>query len=591
MLSRAPRPAPVPGYTVGMSDPVTITDDQLIALAGEGAFQRGLGYYTAGHVLSWGKKGNKVTASVSGTQIYAVTLTLVRGRLEGYCDCPASEGFDFCKHCVAVALQYREDSNRQAELEDGSTEQRIEALLNQQSKQELGAQLLRLILDDQELRHQWSIRADVALNKMGVKELKKRITAAIPYHKHLFRYPQVRAYFDRVAEVAELLEQQSLQLEAESALQLVDYALQRIDRALESVDDSGGFRLPVMKQLQDLHHALLWRLDWHKPKLVTYLQGLHNGPLSDMYPEFPYAWRELLGEGGMALVFEALRAEWEALPPLKPGADWEQRYPYSRLEHLLRQRAEEAGDTRAVIELLRKTATDERQFLELCDLSIEVDDWARAEHYLAGARELHESERHPWNRDYRLERTELRLLTHRGEVEPALELQWRIFQGSLAVADYTRLLTLSEKCKATEDPDEKAKRWLRDMLAAVKPGEFSTRYADALVEIAMEEKKPGAALQVCEQHKVGVNLVAKLARACRELPEAAIPLYARLVAHEVQGGKNAAYRRGVGWLLEAQEVATTAPAKQVFRETLQGVREQFKAKRNFIQFLDEAFYR
>ncbi len=106
-----------------------------------------------------------------------------------------------------------------------------------------------------------------------------------------------------------------------------------------------------------------------------------------------------------------------------------------------------------------------------------------------------------------------------------------------------------------------------------------------------KKKKPGAALQVCKQHKVGVNLVAKLARACRELPEAAIPLYARLVAHEVQGGKNAAYRRGVGWLLEAQEVATTAPAKQVFRETLQGVREQFKAKRNFIQFVDEAFYR
>ncbi|MCZ6828886.1 MAG: hypothetical protein O7F73_04755 [Gammaproteobacteria bacterium] len=573
-----------------MSAAGNITDEKLIALAGEGAFERGLGYFEQGRVENWRKKGNTITAQVSGSELYQVTLTHTRQRLEGYCDCPASESFDFCKHCVATALQYREDNSRQAKLEDGSAEQRIEAHLNTFSKQELSQQLLELILDDPEQRQQWSIKADVALNKMDAKQIKKRITAAIPYNKQLYRYAQVRNYFKQVGPVVELLEQQLLQLEAGSGLQLVEYALLRIQRALESIDDSGGFRLDVVAQLQNLHHAVLWRLDWDKSKLVAYLQALDAGPYTDMYPEFPHAYGELLGEEGMALVYNALQAEWDALPPLRPGAGWEQRYPYSRLEHLLRQQAEEAGDTRAIIQLLQKTATEERHFLELCDLCLEVGDWEQVERYLSDARERHRPERHPWNQEYRLERREQRLLVHRGKPEQALELQWRIFQGSLAVEDYTQLLTLAAKSKATEDYGDKAKHWLRQKLAVAEQNQFSTRYADALLEITMAEHNLGLALEVCEQHPVAVGLIAKLARACRDLPEAAIPLYARLVAHEVQGGKNAAYRRGVDWMLEAQELATTEPSKRVFVETLQGVREQFKGKRNFIQFLNEAFH-
>ena len=88
---------------------------------------------------------------------------------------------------------------------------------------------------------------------------------------------------------------------------------------------------------------------------------------------------------------------------------------------------------------------------------------------------------------------------------------------------------------------------------------------------------------------VAAVLIAELARACKHLPEAAMPLYVRLVAHEVQGGKNAAYRRAVAWMLEAEELVKTGPDRQVFDATLDEVRERFKLKRNFIQFLDAAF--
>jgi uncharacterized Zn finger protein len=566
-----------------------LTDESLIALAGEAAFARGHDYFENGRVECWSRKGNTLTAAVSGSELYQVRLSLGRRRLEGYCDCPASEGFDFCKHCVATALQYREDSERQAQLEGGAVEQRIEAYLNRLSKAELSRHLLALILEDTASRQEWSIKADVALNRMDAREIRKRITAAIPTNKHLFRYPQVRTFFGNIEPVVELLEQQLPELEAASGLQLAEYALQRIHRALESVDDSGGFRMDVVEHLQNLHQAILWRLGWDKAELVAYLLDLDAGPYADMYPEFPFAYQQLLEEEGMALVFQRLQDEWDALPALRPGAGWEQRYPYARLEHLLRQRAAAAGDTPAIIRLLEKTATDERHFLDLCELCMEVDDWKQAGRYLAEARAVHKPARNPWNSDFRLERNEQKIWVHQGELTRALDLQWRIFRGSLTLADYQQLLDLAARCNAAESWGDKARTWLQSRLGDADKNPFSTRSADILIEIAISENDTGLALETCRQYRVGATVIAKLARACADRPEAAIPLYARLAEHEVQAGKNAAYRRGVAWLLEARELAARPGDRRVFDETLEAIREQFKAKRNFMRFLDEAF--
>ena len=91
-----------------MTDKLPISNDLLIRLAGKPAFNRGMDYYTGGHVLGFKQKGNMNTADVEGTEIYRVTLKWTSRQLDGTCDCPASDGFDFCKHCVAVTLTLRE---------------------------------------------------------------------------------------------------------------------------------------------------------------------------------------------------------------------------------------------------------------------------------------------------------------------------------------------------------------------------------------------------------------------------------------------------------------------------------------------------
>jgi uncharacterized Zn finger protein len=134
-----------------------ISDQQLILLAGEAAFGRGLAYYREGMVVGWNKQGATITADVEGSQCYRVVLKLNKRGLDGACDCPASEGIDFCKHCVAVALTYRADQAEQAQLTEGDETDRIHAYLQLLDKSSLIETLQSLIESD--LAHQqWTPR-------------------------------------------------------------------------------------------------------------------------------------------------------------------------------------------------------------------------------------------------------------------------------------------------------------------------------------------------------------------------------------------------------------------------------------------------
>jgi SWIM zinc finger len=83
-----------------------LNDMVLRRLAGEATYQRGLDYFSHGHVESLEDRGGNVYAVVRGSQDYAVTLSGDDGVIDYTCDCPVgSDGF-FCKHCVAAALAW-----------------------------------------------------------------------------------------------------------------------------------------------------------------------------------------------------------------------------------------------------------------------------------------------------------------------------------------------------------------------------------------------------------------------------------------------------------------------------------------------------
>lgn len=564
-----------------------LSDRQLTMLAGEAAFGRGVEYYREGMVVGWNRKGATITADVEGSQRYRVVLKLSKRGLDGGCDCPASEGIDFCKHCVATALAYRADQAEQTQLTEGDATDRIHAYLQQMDKASLVEALESLIDSDPVLRQQWSLRADAVLGVLDHKALKKRITAAFPINRDLYRYGQVSAYFARAEAVVEQLAEQAPQLPAEKCLTLVDYALSRMDRALETIDDSGGFRFHCEATLQTLHVQTVTRLDWSPDKLAAYLYDKAFGS-EDMYPLIPDAYAEALGEAGMAAYHACLQRAWDALPELPAKAGWSEQYRYLRLRRPLFKRAEAAGDLPAMLALYEKTASKERDCLDAAELCIAHEAWDEVEPWLARAKRAM-SDQHPHQQIER-QRLEIRLLLHRGEADAAAALQWDIYRHTQQLEDYRRLVALAAEHGLAIDYRQRARDWLVARLdkGPPSPFAFAPRAENSLLEIDLFEGRLAEAQALCAERAVAPGLLHQLAQALKD-PDESLPLYLRLVRHLVRQTNNQGYRDGIALLQELQGTLVTSAQREAFEQALTQLRTEFKQKRNFIKWLNEAF--
>lgn len=571
-----------------MSD-MLLSDSSLIRLAGDAAFGRGAAYYQQGMVVSWNKKGSTITAKVDGSELYHVALKLNQRGLEGGCNCPASEGIDFCKHCVAAALAYRAEQANQARLAEGDSEDRIRAYLEQMDKPALVEALLSLIEHDPALHQQWSLRADAALGVLDHKALRKRITAAFPINRGLFRYNQVHSYFNKAGVVIEQLTEQAPQLSADQCLALVDYALSRMSKALETIDDSGGFRFGCEQMLHQLHIQTVQRLEWPADKLAVYLYEKAFNGNEDLYPVIPDAYIDVLSNASLVAYHAHLQQAWDALPNLTATSEWEERYRAIRLRDPLLKRADAAGDLTAILALYQKTISDEKDCLQAAEWCIKYAAWDYVETWLDYAAKG-ESTHHPhWQHERK--RLEICLLLHRGETEAAAELQWAIYQQTQRLDDYRRLVALMEEHALAIDYRQRAHGWLLDHITHPPKGKHFSWPQIAinnLLEIYLLEERLNDAQTLCAEHQVSPNLLYQLAKALAS-PDDSLPLYLRLVDMHVEQTNKQGYRTAIALLKELKASLKTPSQYTAFTQNLTRLRREFKAKRNFIKGLNEAF--
>ena len=567
-----------------MSEKFLISHGHLIKLAGKAAYNRGMNYFKAGNVLSIKQRVNTIKADVDGSEVYRVTLKWTQSQLDGACDCPASEGFDFCKHCVAVALTLQQSQQEQDKLVQGDAENRIKAYLLKQDRKKLADWLLELIESEDILLQEWSMRADSDLGLLDTKAIKKRITAAIPYRRNLYRYNQVRNYFSPVEMIADQLQDMAEQLPADDTLKLIDYALQRIDRALESIDDSGGFRLYAMEILGCTHIVACKRLSWPKKKIVKYLTDLTFGNYQDMYPDIPASYTDALGKDGMQLFYESLQDKWDALPALKQGASYEKKQPYQHLQYLLLQQPELSDDIHAKIHFEQKTATDLYDYQKLAELCLETGDLKAVEHWLKKCSHASELDYHQ-----RTERLQIKLSIAKSSWGNALKQQWQLYEKSLQLKDYLRLLELAEKAGDKKDWQKKAIQWLKkqsEEKETVYPLHAST---DRLLEIYLHHEQFEKALDLVKNKPAHTALLTRLAWCLSDQPENAFPIFQRIIEYHVNLGNNDAYHHAISLLQEMAEKMNTRKHKQQMMPLLEHLRKNFRAKRNFIKWLNEAF--
>ena len=237
-----------------------VSDEDLLELAGPGPFDRGYDCYRDGRVVELETRRNHVVAMVSGTHLYRVELRHDEQQLDGGCNCPASEGIVFCKHCVATALELRDHLTETALAgTDNEDDDILKVYLAEQDPEILVSHLMQVLPKDPLLHEKLCRQALLAAGSVDANQLKQSITRVTPL-RDIFEQRQVSRYFRRLEATLQGIMEIAEQLPAEVLLETALHGIRRLNKALERIDDSGGYRDHSQAMLRDLHGQSLQRI-------------------------------------------------------------------------------------------------------------------------------------------------------------------------------------------------------------------------------------------------------------------------------------------------------------------------------------------
>ncbi len=563
---------------------INITNDLLIKLAGKPAFMRGQVVYENKQIESWQHKKNKVTAIVQGTQSYRIELTITKKQLDGVCSCPASDHFDFCKHCVAVALTVSAHQQEMGDKAQGSAIDRIEAYLMQQSKQDLQKHLLNLIEQNPQLEKQWLLKADLSHGLIDAKMLRKKITQAIPY-KSLWGYRQVGAYFSSVEAAFDLLMEPISKQSVDDQLKLVMYAYQRLNKALETTDDSSGYRYGLEETLHSALSSAYSNLGWSDKKKAAYL--CDQLELSyDVFPSIPENFIEHTDTKLMREFIEQCEVRWNTL--IENATQAQRKEPgYNRFSGVLLSQANKEGNIEREIEIMSATAHYNFEFQKLAEKCIALERLDDAERWIKKA-ELVDRER--FGDDSRYLSVRIKLDIARENFMSALEKQWQLYTAQPGAECYETLLDLHLKNNLTEpECEQKAEAYLREL--ANQPHKFGRPNSEPLIDYYIYQGNYGKAVDVAQKEAAETYQIVKLGLLiARDNPASAIDFHRRAAINIASAGSKHAYAEAVSVLVKLKPALDENSYSEFYKmvNELRHVGE-LKRKPNFIKALNASF--
>ena len=365
----------------------------LVTLAGSGAYERGYAYFLDGHVTAIESSKGHTIATVSGTRPYQVILRHADNRLDGACECPASEGIDFCKHCVATVLVLREHQVSGILREPSNEAAMLKAYLVGQGPEVLASEIMSVLPKDPVMHERLLIQAELAAGSISTKRLKKAITQ-VTRSQHLWEYGKVAEYFRRIEATLQNIASIADQVPAEVLLETALHGIKRLNRALEEIDDSGGYRFGAQADLRELHIRALGRTDWSPERRAAHVLELALADEWDQFEGVPHDYAEVLGKKGLEAFYAGVQRLLAAQPKLSSDADFAEKYPHLRLTHYLRQRAEEQEDWETLINLQQLTATSALDYERMAVLYLRKGDPSGAAEWLTKADTSGDKNRH-----------------------------------------------------------------------------------------------------------------------------------------------------------------------------------------------------
>ncbi|MGH8727249.1 MAG: DUF6880 family protein [Burkholderiales bacterium] len=558
-----------------------ITERSLAELAGDRSFARGREYFRDGAVERLRSGDGRITARVTGTEIYTTSIRLHGRELDYDCTCPMGQQGEFCKHLVATGLVWLAEGASENEA-PASSEIAIRRWLDSSDK----PTLVKLLMEQTEKDDELAGRLLLSAQRHGhsdpgaLKETIRNAFAAsgfVDYH----RMPVLAA---RASVVPELLRELLNQGDAKAVVELAAYAAQRALKLLEQCDDSDGGLGGIIAEVAGIYREAVGRAGLATKELAKRLFDLQ---LADGYDFFDLeSYLDALGDEGLAAYRNLAEKSWKKIPALLPGSD-EDRHEVRRtqLSDIMKTLAQMDGDTNALVNVLSHDLTQPYTFFEIAET---LSNAGRHDEALKWAEQGHKA--FPGRLNAPLDDFLVAEYHRRQRHDDALALRWTYFLEHPHLRSYQELKNAAAKAKSWNEWREKALAALRETQSKrTKPGWMAPweSQGSILVEIFLWEGNPRAALEAARKTNCPAHLWLNVAKGLEAgSPDDAIAIYKDQIAPIVRLTNNQAYDDAAGVLRRIRDLMAHTGKAADFSAYLDSVRAQHKAKRNFMQRLD-----
>ena len=562
------------------------TRAEIESLADPRSLMRGVAYQRDGRVEITSEDELVVAALVRGSMPYQVELRRA-GETTWSCTCPVGEAGDFCKHCVAVALEVAvpEQQAKPVGRSVPSGEPDLHRYIAGLDAEALVDLVIEQTGSDWRLRERLTAAAVAASGgSLDVRNWKNRLDAVFGGHDFI-PYAEAGGWAEDVFEVIAALDELVDTGHAAAAVGLAEYAHRRADAAVQYVDDSDGWLTDISGRLGDLHLKACEAAHPDPVELAGRLAELELTSELDTFHRAAAVYADVLGPEGIAAYRRIVEPKWRRA---KKSKDRYAHGVFAATQAMIGV-AQAGGDPEDLIAIRADDLRTPDDYLEIAQslaATGRVDDaidWSQR-----GLEAF--ADRH-WQTPPLREFLAAQLRA-RGDVPAAEQLWWDAFQRHPSIDGYRKLL--AETASEVESRKQQALQCLRDRLDA---GDTAARSrnpllerspATTLVEILLYEGIVEGAWDAAVAHGCDERTWMTLARARESThPLDAIPIYERAAAAQIDTKKNGGYRTAVDLLTRIRTLAAKAGQPELFADLLTAITAEHGRKRNLMTLIDK----
>ena len=583
---------PVCEWNQGREDDMTnlkdiLTLNKIKSLAGARSFERGMDYAESGAVVSINSKENEISGKVEGQHTYRVRLFAdKKGEIDWECSCPVGMDGDFCKHCVALGLQWLENKDEiksvEKERNSISDAKRIADFLDSLDKTEL-VKIIKTQADKDDSFYRNLLMSSLSSVKKKDSSAVKNVIREAFRTGGFIDYKEAWDFTDSLMEVCDMLKKMITTPEsAENVMELTEYAMKRWEAAIEGIDDSDGGMGSVLDELHEIHFEAC---KVAKPEGIKLAEKLFNITVSsgwDMFLSAYDAYSEVFEEKGRDAYRKLVKEKWNKN---KSDKNFHKNY---WLKDLMTKFAVEEHNFDAEMEILSSDLSYSNAYCKIAERCIEEKKPELALEWLKKGLTKFKD-------DSRLLVKLYELYWKMKRQDDAINTIWNLFSSSLNLEHYQTLAKYSKLVDSWDKWRNKATDKVRSSIALNREKYKGNKYTwfrvdnSLMVEIFLWEKDIEQAWEEFQDGGCSEGLSVRLCEARQENhPEDVVDVYLKIAERKVNLTNNDAYREAVKLIKFANTQAARGNKVQIFNTKILEMKKNFKAKRNFMRGLENA---